>query len=262
MADKGGGGTTIASTSLPEWVQPYAQGYLNQATDVASQPYQAYNQQRVADLSPTTQTGVQGVANLAGGIPSQWAADNMLGQTLSGEGFNPYLGAMSDRIINDSSRAYQANTGAITQRFNGAGNFGGSAHMAAQDHANQDYTHAMGDSLATLYGTGYQAERANQMQAAGAANNLYGSLGQGYKDAISAGGIDSAHQQSLLDSLYGDFQSFKNYPQDQLGIMSGVVSSLLGGGGIGKNTTSTGPGADPLSQGMGYLMLANLMGFH
>jgi hypothetical protein len=72
--------------------------------------------------------------------------------------------------------------------------------------------------------------------------------------------LESAHQQQLLDSLYGDFQQWRDYPEHQLGIMANTASSFMGGG-AGQQTTTQGPGGDPLGQGMGYLMLANLMGW-
>jgi hypothetical protein len=59
--------------------------------------------------------------------------------------------------------------------------------------------------------------------------------------------------------MYGDFKEYRDYPEHQLGVMGNVVGSLLGR--AGGTTTTQGPGADPLGQGMGYLMLANLMGW-
>ena len=56
-----------ASTELPEWAKPYAKDILAKGqalTDVNQNPYQTYNQDRIAGFSPMQQQAMQGAQNM------------------------------------------------------------------------------------------------------------------------------------------------------------------------------------------------------
>lgn len=57
--------TTTTTTSMPAWVQPYAQGYLQRAQQVADMPYQPYQGDRVAGFNTWQQQGLNAMANRA-----------------------------------------------------------------------------------------------------------------------------------------------------------------------------------------------------
>lgn len=247
--DKGGGGTNTVTSDFPDFLKPYASSYLNQAQQTSNRPLQQYPGQTVADLAPGQQTAIQNINNLAGGIPSMQTADQMLGETLSGQGMNPYLDSIASRVIGDAAQAYQGQTGQITQRFNTPGNWGGSAQMGAQDKANAAFARGMGDSLSQLFSQGYENERNRQMQAVPLVGGLYQNLEQGQQAALGANETVRAQNQKILDALQGKFTQAQNYPEHQLDIYGQALSPLFGGG--YKNSTSTGPGADPVSQALG-----------
>lgn len=164
MSGGGQASTTQTQTStIPQWLQDSAQGYLGSAGQVAQLPFVPYNGQRVADLSPTQQQGIQGLSDLASGTPYMDAAQGQITNTLQGNysnpyasrgvsiGSNPYLGespyfqSQLDRGASDILRNYQRGTSADTTRmFNLAGAFGGSAHQTAM--ANNE--HELGNTLA------------------------------------------------------------------------------------------------------------------
>ena len=57
-----------ASTELPEWAKPYAKDILAKGqalTDVNQNPYQIYNQPRIAGFSPMQQQAMQGAAGMS-----------------------------------------------------------------------------------------------------------------------------------------------------------------------------------------------------
>lgn len=86
--------TITSTTSMPSWVQPYAQGYLQRAQTVADSPYQQYTGQRVADLAPWQTQAFQAQAQRAmSGSPVMGAANQALPGMFQGGGqaaANPY----------------------------------------------------------------------------------------------------------------------------------------------------------------------------
>lgn len=252
----GGNNTQQSYQGPPEWLQNEARGYLGQARGVAELPYESYGMPRVAGLSPLTQAGMRGIGSLGGGTNYTDAAGANLTETLSGGGMNPFMGGISDRILTDARRNYDDATGAITRRFNtGYGNAGGAAHMAAQQRADEAFARGSTDALSQAYAQMYEGERNRQMQASSLAGGLYDTLGRGYQNMIGAGDLDRQSQQRYMDSLYGDFNEWRSYPQQQLSIYGGALGNVLGNHGGGQTATTTGPGADPISQGIGAMML-------
>lgn len=79
--------TTTQNSGLPAYAQPYAQGYLNRAQQVADSPYQAYTQPRVADMAPWQTQAYQAQAQRAmSGNPVMNAANQALPQMFQGGG--------------------------------------------------------------------------------------------------------------------------------------------------------------------------------
>jgi hypothetical protein len=163
-----GGQQSSVTNSLPEWYSNSAQGYLQRQGEISGQDYTPYGGQRVADLSPTTQAGIQGIQDMAYGHPMGNDAVDMTRNTLQGnysnpyagmsggsqvgtqrntmmgptpnvnvgsqrnqfQGENPYFMQQLQRGTEKITDAYNKGTAADTTRmFNMAGAFGGSAHQ-------------------------------------------------------------------------------------------------------------------------------------
>jgi hypothetical protein len=56
--------STTQTTDLPDWAKPYAQETLEKAKGVTNQPYQTYDQPRIAGFDPAQQKAYQGVFNM------------------------------------------------------------------------------------------------------------------------------------------------------------------------------------------------------
>jgi hypothetical protein len=70
---------------MPAWVQPYAAGYLQRAQNVADMPYQAYQGQRVAALTPYQTQAYQGLYQRGmQGSPVMGAAETALTGMMDG----------------------------------------------------------------------------------------------------------------------------------------------------------------------------------
>lgn len=337
MSSGGGGNQTSQTTSVPAFMQPYLEGYLQNASQVASQPYTPYGQQRVADLSPIQRQAIQGMGDLSMGTPSMHAADNMLSQTLQGQympngqggganpggtygagatgvggnqysGFGPQFSQVLNQGLGQIGEQFSQATNANLQRFQGSNRNSSAfqqstarneealadsmsrytsgmlndqynrsaqleeANLGRQQNSNQfdanlGFQAHEGAAGRTLQGSMFNssqgqqardAERNRQMQAAGLSGGLAGAAGNNLMNAAQLGDLERRQQQSLLDSNYGDFREWRDYPEHQLGVFGNALGSVLGRG--GQTTTSQGPGYDPVSQGIGMMMLGNNMG--
>jgi hypothetical protein len=116
--------TTTSTSAMPSWLQPYAQGYVQRAQQVADSPYQAFTGQRVADMAPWQNQAYQAQAQRAmSGNPVMNAANQALPAMFNGganstanpygpvsvqtnpyAGSNPYLQQSIDSTLGDVTR--------------------------------------------------------------------------------------------------------------------------------------------------------------
>jgi len=102
----------------------------------------------------------------------------------------------------------------------------------------------LGDISSSIRGTDYANERNRMQGAVGMAPTI---ANQDYLDAsqlLGAGAQVQGQEQANLSDAYGRFQEARDYPRQQLGTL---------GQGLGMNfgSSQTGPGANPLAQGLG-----------
>jgi len=250
-----------ATTELPEWAKPYAKDILAKGqalTDVNQNPYQTYNQDRIAGFSPMQQQAMQnaqgmsaapqigqgtaaavgaglGGANVAGQA-NQYGFQNQVGGYM-----NPYLQMSLAPQLAEANRNYDISGVNQQSRATQAGAFGGSreAIMAAENERNRNtgLNSIIGQGYNTAFGNAQQQYNQNlQNQIAGyglmgsAANSL-GQLGQNqYNQNMGInqlqaqyGGQQQAQMQKGLDTSYQDFLNQQNYPYKQLGFMSDLL---------------------------------------
>jgi hypothetical protein len=250
-----------AVTELPEWAKPYGKDILAKGaalTDINQNPYQTYNQERLAGFSPMQQQAMQGAAAMQ---PSQQVAQGSglaYGAGLGGLGMaagatpqnfqsqvggymNPYLQMSLAPQLAEANRAYDIGATKQQSAATQAGAFGGSreAIMAAENERNRN----MG--LQSIIGQGYntaynqaqnQYNQAQQQALQGLGVGLQGAstlgqLGQtqyGQQMGINQlqaqyGGQQQAQMQKGLDTAYQDFLNQQNYPYKQLGFMSDLL---------------------------------------
>jgi hypothetical protein len=282
LGDGGGGGggqpsnTTSTSTQtaeLPEWARGYAKDILAKGaalTDINQNPYQTYNQPRIAGFTPMQQAAQQGAADM--GVSKQLGTGTNLA-TASGQGglgiaasanpenfqsqvggyMNPYMKNVLDPQMAELRRQYGISgtqqAGAATQ----AGAFGGSrdAIMAAENQRNLGT--AQNQAIGQAYGNAFNAAQnqynqgQNQalqgMQLAGQNAATLGQLGQ--QDYAQKMGINQlqnqygtqqqAQTQQGLTQGYQDFINQQNYPYKQLGFMSDMIRGMP----LGQQSTAS-----------------------
>ena len=250
-----------AVTELPEWAKPYGKDILAKGaalTDVNQNPYQTYNQERIAGFSPMQQQAMQSAAGMQpsqqvaqgsglaygaglGGLGMAMGATPQNFQSQVGGYMNPYLQYSLAPQLAEANRQYDIGATKQQSAATQAGAFGGSreAIMAAENERNRN----MG--LSSIIGQGYntaynqaqnQYNQAQQQALQGLGVGLQGAstlgqLGQtqyGQQMGINQlqaqyGGQQQAQMQKGLDTSYQDFLNQQNYPYKQLGFMSDLL---------------------------------------
>ncbi len=244
MGKSSGGGDTETTQKMEPWagVQPFLTSYLKNAGRIASQPYEAFQGQRIAGLSPEQQMGMNMTTSRAlNGSPVMQAMQGNLTDTLSGRYMspdsNPWLKQNVDTALGQAGSA-------INSQFNRPGAFGSSAHEGVM--ANQ-----FGNIASQMYGQNYDQERTRQMQA-----NMFApqAAAADYADAqalMGVGNINREMTQSLIDQDYADWQQAQQYPYQQSDFMRNAVLAGQGAGGT-TTTSQEGAGSSGLANALGY----------
>jgi len=250
-----------AVTELPEWAKPYGKDILAKGaalTDINQNPYQTYNQERLAGFSPMQQQAMQSAAGMQpsqqvaqgsglaygaglGGLGMAMGATPQNFQSQVGGYMNPYLQYSLAPQLAEANRQYDIGATKQQSAATQAGAFGGSreAIMAAENERNRN----MG--LSSIIGQGYntaynqaqnQYNQAQQQALQGLGVGLQGAstlgqLGQtqyGQQMGINQlqagyGAQQQAQMQKGLDTSYQDFLNQQNYPYKQLGFMSDLL---------------------------------------
>jgi len=261
-----------ATTELPEWAKPYAKDILAKGqalTDVNQNPYQTYNQNRIAGFSPMQQQAMQ---NAQGMSVAPQVGEATAGATMAGLGgmsvagqanpygfqqqvggyMNPYLQMSLAPQLAEANRAYDIGATKQQSAATQAGAFGGSreAIMAAENERNRNtgLNSIIGQGYNTAFGNAqnqYNQGLQNQLAGFGLMNQSASNLGQlgqnqyGQQMGINQlqsqyGGQQQAQMQRGLDTAYQDFTNQQNYPYKQLGFMSDMIRGLP----LGQQSTS------------------------
>jgi hypothetical protein len=180
MGGGGGGGqpaNTTQTTELPEWARPYAKNILAKGealTDINQNPYQKYNQPRVASNDPLQDKAYNDAAGMTpawqSGLGSQYAAQ--AGQYQPGQfGVNnvstgsfvqpgtaqsymsPYMQNVVDTQQREAIRQSDIQQGRNNAQAVGAGAFGGSRQALVEAERQRN----LGTQLGNIQATGSQA---------------------------------------------------------------------------------------------------------
>lgn len=127
----GGGGSSTTVQSIPEELKPLATAYGNKAMDLASQGYQQYGGQQVANMNWTQEQGAQGIYNRAVG------GDQLMNQAKS----TMQNALSSGNAATSNPYGYSGNVGSASAAYNGGAN----QYAGANKYLQQNIDAAMGD---------------------------------------------------------------------------------------------------------------------
>ena len=258
--------TVTNVTELPDWYESAAQGAISQANTAANNLAQPYRGNTVAGLDPlqTQMIGLTG-QNVGATNPAFQQAGQRAGQVagytpqnfLSGPGIgaymNPYLQNVEQAALGNLDQAYKQTLNTIGDRAINARAFGGSRQGVAEGVAASETARQMGDLSAQIRAQGYgqaagmmqsDMDRALQgqqlnLQAAGMQGDLANAGQNAYlqsiQAAMSAGQINQAQAQALLDQAENQYNAMRNVPLEQLNIKL----AALGGTQVPTSSTQT-----------------------
>jgi hypothetical protein len=270
-------------TTLPAWYESAAKGAIadaDTAADNIAKPYLGNTvagldplQQQMIDLTgqnvgstnPAFQQAGQTAAGVAGYQPGSFLTGDMSAY------MNPYIQNVEQAALGNMGQAYKQTLNTIGDRAINAGAFGGSRQGVAEGVAASENARQMGDLSAQLRAQGFQQasgmmqsdmDRAMQgqglnLQAAGMqgdlANAQQGAYLQSIQSALSAGALNQAQAQALLDQTQNQYNEMRNIPLEQLNIRL----AALGGTQVPTSSTQTSrtpTSGSPFTAGLGGAM--------
>lgn len=256
---------TTSSTSQgqwPKWYQQWINQLMGKASSVAGEPYQAYDQPRIAPFSADTNKAFDLTKSGVGGwLPSFNTGTGMVnasGGDLESGGLdqfmNPYTSGVVDRIGQLAGRNLSENLlPAVNDSFIRAGQFGSSGNqdftLRALRDTNESALAEQNKALATGYDSAmknWQDLQSRRLQS-GQALGQMGQLGQGLnlQDAAAMQAIGQTQEdktQSGLNLAYGDFQEQRDYPKSMTEWMAAISH------GINPPTSTTSSSTGPATQ--------------
>lgn len=238
----GGGGQTSSTTqSIAPELKPLATAYTNKAINLGNQGYQPYTGQRYAGPTGAEQAGLGLVADRAlNGSQLTNTGTNTLNQMLQPGMSNPYLDQTVQRAQQNVLNQYNNVTKPQTESaMVNSGSFGNSGLQQLQQQQQVATGKELGDISSQIYGQNYQDSQNRALQAAQIAPTYANAQYNDAQQLLNAGSYARGLQQQNNDFGYQQYQDQQNLPYKQLGAMSGVFGSNLGGT---SQTTSSGSG--------------------
>lgn len=234
----GGGSNTVTQTQqIPDWQKDFAQANESIASSIASRPYQAYQGQMIAGLTPQQQQGMQqtqdastayqpylnAAKDMTAGAVQPWTA-----QTAQ-QYMNPYAMAALAPQMQQLQLQQGQNQLALNKNATQSGAYGDARHGVAQGMNNFYGNMAMNDltsqGMNTAYNTGLQAFQQHQATQLAQGQQMAALGGQAQSLGLAGGNANfnaGSQQQQLnqqqLSSSYQNWLQQQNYPIDMLNL--------------------------------------------
>lgn len=255
-------GVQHSVSTVPEYISGPTARMLQAGEQLVGQPYQPYGGPRVAPFTPDELAAFQQTRDIQGVAPDRiaqgygiaaGAAAPITGEELSGY-MNPYLQNVAGQTISElqRNRALQGQQDAAAAVSAGA--FGGSREGVLRGMRDRDLGMQISDVMERTMAGGYDRamEQALQQrqQALQTGVGLTGIAAQGQAADVTdistlygMGGQQRGMDQANLDLAYEDFTRQQEYPYNQLGYLSGLITGAAGTTPRETTTTTTAPGA-------------------
>jgi len=222
--------TSSTAYDIPEYFKEIQERTLRTAENVFSQPYTAYQGQRIAQLDPSEIQAENIYKNQV--IPQAGQLANIASQTYdtaTAQAYaNPYENQVISGALGDLGDAYGQTQKAMDASAVGAGAFGGSRQGIENVLGQERYLDSVADTSARLRQAGFESgasrfaqDRATQLQGATTQIGALQSASQGLQAyGQQARGIE----QAGLAEGYRDFIEKREYPAGQIRQMVGALS--------------------------------------
>lgn len=268
---------TYQNTSAPDWWQAASQGLIGRASQIASEPYQAYSGPRIAGFDPLQTQAMEDATgyypqvqnNITGAQNLTSQAGNLFNQTDFNQFMSPYTEGVVNRIAELGERNLVENLlPNVNDTFIRAGQFGSSGNSDFTLRALRDTNESILGQQATALENAQKNAMGNYQTAQGRqleAGQQMGALGQlagnearsqlGFQNVLGLQG--QMQQQKNLDLATQDFQNQVNYPFQMLNQLNAIVKGYQP---TGQNTVVQYSGAPNASAGTSPLLdIANIL---
>ena len=221
---------STTSYDIPEYFKEIQERTLRTAENVFSQPYTAYQGQRIAQLNPMEQAAANVYTNQILPQSGQLAAigaqkyDTATAQAYA----NPYENQVVSGALKDLQEAYGQSQQSMNASAIGAGAFGGSRQGIQNVLGAERFIESAADTSARLRQAGFESganrfaqDRAAQLQSA---QSQIGALGQSAAGLAGFGTQARGIEQAGLAENYRDFIEEREYGAGQIRQMVGALS--------------------------------------
>jgi len=238
---------------IPQYFKDLQENVFARANVASQQPFQAFEGERIADLTALQNAAItQAATNLgqfgqSGVIPEAQervrAAANIAGTQFTTDIANQYMNPFIDTVANNAIRNLQEESARAQQTARAQavsrGAFGGARQGIQEATLQAETAKRAGDLTAQLQAQAFQdaanrfaSDRAvaaqGQLTAAQAVPGLQAQLGQtGLREAAAAtqfGGLQQAVRQQQLLEDYRDFVEQQGFERGQLGFLSSILT--------------------------------------
>jgi hypothetical protein len=218
------------SYDIPEYFKEIQERTLRTAENVFSQPYTAYQGQRIAPLNPMEEAAANVYTNQI--LPESGQLAAIGAQTYDANTAatyaNPYEQQVISGALGDLGEAYSQTQKQMNAQAIGAGAFGGSRQGIENVLGRERYLDTVGDTSARLRQAGFESganrfaqDRAAQLQSA---QSQIGALGQSAAGLAGFGTQARGIEQAGLAENYRDFIEEREYGAGQIRQMVGALS--------------------------------------
>ena len=215
----GKGSKQVTTQAPPAYIQSAQQGVINQATQAASTPYQAYTGELTAGQNATQTNAASSLANIG---------------SLSAADIQKYMSPYTQNVVDATQANINESNAEQQQQLQGnaisSGAWGGDRAGVAQAELARQQNLAGQQTIANLYNTGYgqavsTAQQQQQQQSANA-QALYG-----------IGTQQQQTQQNADTAAYNQYVQQQQYPFATAQYLSNIVGQQAAG--AGGTTTQT-----------------------
>ena len=218
------------SYDIPEYFKEIQERTLRTAENVFSQPYTAYQGQRIAQLNPMEEAAANVYTNQI--LPESGQLAAIGAQTYDANTAatyaNPYEQQVISGALGDLGEAYGQTQKQMNASAIGAGAFGGERQGIENVLGRERYLDTVGDTSARLRQAGFESganrfmqDRAAQLQSA---QSQIGALGQSAAGMAGFGTQARGIEQAGLAENYRDFIEEREYGAGQIRQMVGALS--------------------------------------
>lgn len=231
---------TETENKPPAWAQPLFEQSATEAQKIydSGSGGNVYQGDTTAGLGSMTRGGIEGVQNVASGLPSTSFSRQNLGAMASGrylKNGNPYFNKALSGQLDDTRDQVQSS-------FAGSGRYGSGANTGV-------LTKELGDIRYNAMSDQFNRDTQNMLTANNmidqSTSNLFQNKLTGKQAVIDAGRLQDASRQADLDANLQKFQATDNKDWTRLGLLQSAASGAAGN--YGTNTQIQKSGTNPLS---------------